>query len=154
MSQYPVTENYDDELNTLPPPLEPGSYVVRLIETRSFDNQGGKYLDKDGFEYELFVFDVLGRENRLFDRICLKEDHPYASLQLGRLKQMLKAMGVSTDRPGDTQDLEGKVCRVDVVRKEIPKKDGTGVKVVNNILRYYPVEGQKPSKNPDDDLPF
>ena len=148
--KYPATEKYDTA--GYAPPLEPGTYLVSLADVRENDDKGKFYMDKDGFKYLLFEFEVDGYPgNKLFERICFDEKNQYHNLQMGRFKQMQEAMAVPTDREGDTDELLGKTCMAVVVKKKLSDKE------VNNIKAFKPVEGAvaaPPANDDDQSLPF
>lgn len=152
--QYPATKPYDE--NGLAAPLEVGNYKIRLKEVQESDQEGKKFIDKNNNQYVRFVFEVSGHDgNLLFDRFCFDEKALNANVQLGKFKQMQIAMGVDTDKPGDTKDLIGLKCMAYVTQRPYNGK------TYNDIKRYFSLDSDEattpapPNSGPaDDDLPF
>lgn len=146
--QYPATSKYDEK--GLAEALETGDYVIRLKAIEESDKDGKKFTDKNGANYVRFTFEVKGHDgNLLFDRFCFDEAAKNANVQLGRFKQMQMAMGIDTDKPGDTKDLLGLKCEAYVSVREYQGKK------YNDIKAYKSLDADAPQNtNDDEDLPF
>lgn len=154
MANIPDTTKYDE--TGAPPPVPPGNYIVTVHEIKQTNKDGIAFTDKNGDAYELVFFSVKGHDTKLLEKIYIDEngdvptDGPYAEQRLGRLKQIILALGLDTQSQSSGNWL-GKVCRAQVMIKDYKGKQ------YNNILKFEPLnDGESFEETPeaDEDLPF
>ncbi len=146
---YPNVSGYDEK--GFAPPLNPGSYLVKLDEIQKTDKDGNLLKDKNGHEYTRFVFTINDHPgNKLFERFYFDPSGPHADIRLGRFKQFLIAIGASTEG-GNFDQLKGMVCRATVKIAEYKDQDGK-TKQINNIIVFEATNTDETFG--DDDVPF